>query len=145
MTFQEVTSKYNIPLKALYELYKREIIPYELNEEHEKVIEHISYVWGKDIFIRMQLAKKSKKQREKIMTEANMDLNRIELYIYNRYINSLEQGKRISQPQIINEVNTYLRVPRSRKLIEMVEKMRKRAYNKMAKARKEASMQQTEV
>ena len=145
MTFHEVTSKYNIPLKALYELHKRDIIPYEIDQEHEKIIEHISHVWGKDIFIRMQLAKKSKKQREKIMTEADMDLNRIELYIYNRYINSLKEGKRISQPQVINEVKTYLRVPRSKKLTETVEKMRKRAYNKMAKARKEASMQQTEV
>ena len=136
MTFKEATEKYKIPVKALYALYNRDVIPLELEEEHEKILKHISYVWGKDIFLRMQLTKKSRQKREKIMTEADMNLNRIEIYIYNRYINSLQKGEKLSQHQILNEVKTYLRVPYSNKVIEMIRRMRKKAYNAVAKAKR---------
>jgi hypothetical protein len=133
LTYLEASEKYNIPVKALYELHNRGILPYGLKKEHEQIIEHISYVWGKEAFLRLQLSRKTKKKREKLIKEA--DLNKLEHYILNRYLNALKQNKHLKQAQVANEVKTYLGAPITDKLFKTIERMRKKAYNMHAKAK----------
>jgi hypothetical protein len=135
MTFAEASEKYDIPVKVFYALHKKGALPYQLQNEHIDKIEFLSLVWGKDIFLRMQLSRKNKKKREKLINEA--DLNKVEQYILNRYLNAIESGERLHKPQIANEVRTYLGAPITAKLFETIEQMRKKAYYMIGKSKKD--------
>jgi hypothetical protein len=136
MKLKEAADKYRIPIKALAKMYRMGLLSLELTSEQLSHIEFISNIWGKNEFIRWQMSKKPKKQREKIIREAGM--NKIEQYLYNRYFNAIKKGDKLYKAQLANEVKTYLGVPITDKLFNTIEQMRKKAYYDKTKAQNQS-------
>ena len=135
MDLKDVSKKYKIPLKAVYKLHLRGVIPDKLDKEHEKIIEHITHIWGKEEFLRMQISRINKKKRFMLIHAA--DLNKVEKYVLTTYFNAMDENKRLSRKEIASQVNTYLKVPVTRELFNTIERMRKKAYYMMERAKKD--------
>jgi hypothetical protein len=135
VTYQEASSKFSIQLKALKKMKDDGLLSRKLSDEDVNKLEFLEKIWGKDSYLKMQMARKSTSRRKKIIDGAG--LTKIENYIYTRYLN-LEEGKRMPRQQIAAEVVYYFKVEKinRRELFKTIERMRKKIYNMRAKEKK---------
>jgi hypothetical protein len=135
VTYQEASTTFGIPLKALAQMKEQSLLSKRLTDADIEKLRFLSKIWGKDSYIRMQLARRTKEHRKKLVAEAGN--TKIENYIYNRYLN-LEEGKRMPRQQIAAEVIYYFKVEKinRKELLKTIERMRKKVYNMRVKEKK---------
>lgn len=128
MTYQEASTTFGIPLKALTKLKEQSLLSRRLADADIEKLKFLGEIWGKDSYIKMQLARRTKEHRKKLVAEAGN--TKIENYIYNRYLN-LEEGKRMPKQQIAGEVIYYFKADKinRKELFQTIARMRKKVYN----------------
>jgi hypothetical protein len=134
MTYQEASTKFGIQLKALNKMKDEGLLSRRLSNEDVQRLEFLAKIWGRDSYLKMQMAKKSTSRRKKIVDGAG--LTKIENYIYTRYLN-LEEGKRLPAQQVAGEVIYYFKADKinRKELHQTIERMRKKVYNLRTKER----------
>ena len=126
MSYKEIAEKYNLPTKLIIELCSRSILHQPISDSEHDGLLMLSSIWGKDVFIKLQLTKKS--QRERLKLALTSSLTKIESYILSRYIGNLRTKERLYVNQIADELNFYYGAPKDRLLYHTIRKIRARAY-----------------
>ncbi len=83
----------------------------------------LSHIWGKREFLKLQIARKSKKERKTLLLTA--ELTKPESYVLNRYLN--RKGARIYINQILDELHSYYGIRPTSKSKTLVKRMRRKA------------------
>lgn len=131
-TYSDIAKIFNLPTKAISELYKDGIIkqmPPDIDEMRSLWV--LSKTWGKDRFIKMQLTRHSKAKRKKLADTC--ELNKSESYALSRFKqhrteNGFTDARRLTVNDVVGELNTYYKIPITRELHAMVRRMRWRVY-----------------
>jgi hypothetical protein len=126
MNYKEIANHYQLPVKSIVEMHNRCIINDPISESEHKGLLMIQSIWGKDTFLKMQLSRKTKKER--LTLALTCELSKIESYILMRYIGNLRDHQKIYIKQIADELNFYYGVPIDRLLYSTIKKFRGRAY-----------------
>lgn len=136
MDYKEASRIYTIPVAALYMLKKEGVIgePLTLIERAHLLV--VSKIWGKNAFLRMQLSRKTKKVRLKLIEKP--ELTRVERHILTRFRNHYEQnnGEWLYREVVEKEVSSLFKIPLDQRLRDTVRKMRQKAKNDIKKAGK---------
>lgn len=125
MTFTEASQILKIPVKLIRELHDRSIVSSPLTPAEVGHLRFFAKFWRAERVLKIQLAQFATRQRLKLINTAG--LNKVESYIYNRYLN-LKMGKRISTRQVALELYKHYGVPMDSKIMERIISIRGRAY-----------------
>lgn len=130
MTIESVSKKFKISVRDIKRMAKENLISDPLTDEDMSNIAFLAHFWGKEFWVKRQLARKPMKKRMNIINTAGM--SKVESYIFNRYLNAhSSNGKRISVKQLAYELNRTYHVPNNKHLKEIILKTRKKAENKI--------------
>jgi hypothetical protein len=116
MSMTEIAMKVKLPLKAVGLLQNLGVIDRPITCVNFDFLKDLEKVWGKNPFLRMQLAKFSKKQREELIKRPEL-VKKWERWLYSRYysneINYGHGGRMVNPEQRIIMEET----------LEMIEKI----------------------
>ena len=132
MTLDEAARQFRIPVKALRAMQEQGLISYPLKESDLNNLSFLSHLWGREKYLRLQLASRSMARRQQIIRAA--DLNKIEQYVLNRYLN-LQPGQKLHYKLVADEIESYYKAPRIVAL-NAIRKIRKRVYNQRQRGKK---------
>jgi hypothetical protein len=122
---KEISGKFKIPQFVIRHLVKKGTVSCPFNERDMEVLRFLGGIYRDDVVLRALLAKRSVKERNRLIRTAGMD--KIELYIYSRF--SDFSGRRLTVSRVASELASFYDVPISKSLIGKIYKIRRKVYN----------------
>ena len=132
MTYADVAKFCNLPVKAIAELYKDQILnQMPPNTVELSALRLLAATWGRDRYIKMQLSRHTKFKRRMLSDSAG--LTKPESFAFNRFMmQRVEQStfgtRSLTIEEVVEEINYNYKVPINYELRAMVRKMRWRSY-----------------
>lgn len=132
MTYSEIAHIFKLPVKAIVALHKDGLITIPPSSDSVRVLHLITNIWGKDRYIKMQLAGYTKQKRRRLADTAEM--TKPQSYAYNRMLyNRVARHnddfiRQLSIKEIADEINYNYKVPITGELLNMIKRMRWQVY-----------------
>lgn len=127
-----------IGLRNLKRMAREKLISFPPREEDIRNLKFLLKFWGKQFWLKRQMSKMNRKDRENIINTSG--LTKIESYIYSRYLNSIQSGKRVSVERLMTELHRNYGVKLDTKLKETILRIRKKVRNDLYRKKLNSSM-----
>jgi len=129
MQYDVASKLFDLPVKALQKLKENGFVDEPLSQSDRAAMTVLSHVWHKDEYLKMMLARRTKKKRKNLLETIDMD--KPDGYMFNRFLNHYRKNDktRLYVNQVVKEVEKYYKIPASDSLYEIGKKMKKKAKN----------------
>lgn len=137
---EEVLKKFRCFREKDIELFIRKgVIKGSFDEEDLRVLEVISKIWGKPVFLKRQLKRFSYSRRVKLIETCHF--NKLDSYIYSRIKEEWEKGERVKTDLLVYEVMERFGIKPTKSAEEMLKRkvkvIRKHVWTMLKKREQE--------
>jgi hypothetical protein len=144
MSIKELAKSFKLPEEVIYRLQDDLVISQNLTYKDLNILELLRIIWGKAFYLKKQLSKLSKRQREDLMTRPEF-ATKWEKWVYSIYLKNeiafgiggriIDPRKRIKIDLLAQTIESMFGVPDCYNTRQRILKIRETAYNDKKKAK----------